>query len=572
MSSTTSTSKAPLFGLAPCVAVHTPPPPVVLGAKWRSLYPVSSSPFVQAEAQTTKNEHDPVPVPPYIDLAQGVPGHLPSRELLSRFASEEAKHQHHSYRGAPFELADALAIRMNDTYRGGGNQHDGIGTIKREDISITAGCNMASEAAFRMIAQPGGNEAVVLTTPYVSESGRRLYSTEMRQIDSLLILVSAQYFNHAMQLSALNIATAYLPCAAPDFYPDPQQFKDLLDQNRASNGALPVIKGIALVTPNNPTGSIYPPALLAEFARICRDEKIALILDETYREFLVHPHHHDEGSTPAPTTTVQPHPLFQDTLPHDTNSEWDWRSTLIHLYSFSKSFAIPGHRLGAIVCHPILKSIAPFPARPDDDNGSSQQQQHGPLTILLDNTLIAPPRYDTQLALAWALCDDEQIAFRRNVSLDLVKRYTILEQAFERPIDEEEYTTWNLSLTGSSSNNKSAKDLGWEIVSWGGHAPDSPRGGYFVFVRHPFNRVSPSASSLDVAKALSTLTGVGTLPEDFFSPPNKHHADPPTNHLRVSLANVKDNNDLAQVPVRMAILSRLWQSHGRAIFAIDSSH
>lgn len=153
--------RPPRFSLAPCVAVNTPPPPVVLGAKWRSMYPVAASPFKTAAAASTNAS-----VPPYVDVAQGVPSGLPSQELLDRFAREEAKQQHHSYRPAPAELADALALRINETYRGG--RQDGAGAVTKDDISITAGCNMASETAFRMIAQTGGQDAIVLTTPYVS--------------------------------------------------------------------------------------------------------------------------------------------------------------------------------------------------------------------------------------------------------------------------------------------------------------------------------------------------------------------------------------------------------------------
>lgn len=58
-----------------------------------------------------------------------------------------------------------------------------------------------------------------------------------------------------------------------------------------------------------------------------------MILDETYRDFV----------EPGP-----PHDLF---TPHDG---WDWRTTFVHLFSFSKSYRVPGHRLGAIVANPAL--------------------------------------------------------------------------------------------------------------------------------------------------------------------------------------------------------------------------
>jgi aspartate/methionine/tyrosine aminotransferase len=65
------------------------------------------------------------------------------------------------------------------------------------------------------------------------------------------------------------------------------------------------------------------------FFDLAREHGIALILDETYRDF-------DSRSGP-------PHALFQDP---------DWDDTLIHLYSFSKAYRLTGHRVGAMIASP----------------------------------------------------------------------------------------------------------------------------------------------------------------------------------------------------------------------------
>jgi aspartate/methionine/tyrosine aminotransferase len=85
-------------------------------------------------------------------------------------------------------------------------------------------------------------------------------------------------------------------------------------------------RAIVLVTPNNPTGVVCSPELIEAFFQLARDRGVALLVDETYRDFR--------------TTTAPPHALFGYT---------DWDDTLIHLYSFSKVFALPGYRVGAIV-------------------------------------------------------------------------------------------------------------------------------------------------------------------------------------------------------------------------------
>jgi aspartate aminotransferase len=61
------------------------------------------------------------------------------------------------------------------------------------------------------------------------------------------------------------------------FLPDPNQLADLLNQGDT-------IALIVLNSPNNPTGTVYPPALLEELASIIRrHEQICVLSDEVYR-------------------------------------------------------------------------------------------------------------------------------------------------------------------------------------------------------------------------------------------------------------------------------------------------
>lgn len=120
-----------------------------------------------------------------------------------------------------------------------------------------------------------------------------------------IILPTPWYFNHQMSLEQLGLSLVPLPCYAPDFLPSPKDCIDLIsDRTRA----------IVLVSPNNPTGAIYPRELISRFAVLAQAKNIALILDETYRDFVDGPPHH----------------LFAKT---------DWPAYLIHLFSFSKCVA-----------------------------------------------------------------------------------------------------------------------------------------------------------------------------------------------------------------------------------------
>ena len=122
--------------------------------------------------------------------------------------------------------------------------------IGPENVAITAGCNQAFFVAILALAKAG--DAVMLPTPW--------------------------YFNHKMALDMLGIEAVPLPCRAENgFVPDVEDARRLLTDR---------VRAIVLVTPNNPTGAVYPPATIAAFKALCAERGIALVLDETYRDFI----------------------------------------------------------------------------------------------------------------------------------------------------------------------------------------------------------------------------------------------------------------------------------------------
>ncbi len=167
--------------------------------------------------------------------------------------------------------------------------------IEAADVSITAGCNQAFCLAVMAMAAAG--DEVILPLPY--------------------------YFNHQMWLEMQGIVARHLPFRADrSGVPDPEEAAKLIG---------PRTRAIVLVTPNNPTGAIYPPAVIAQFFRLARSRGLALILDETYRDFLP-----------------------RDGAPHELFDEPDWRDTLVQLYSFSKVYCLTGYRVGSIITGPAL--------------------------------------------------------------------------------------------------------------------------------------------------------------------------------------------------------------------------
>ena len=162
--------------------------------------------------------------------------------------------------------------------------------IKPAHIQITSGCNQAFMAAMMAIVGPG--DRVLLTNPC--------------------------YFNHETTLGMSGVGVDYVDCHASDgFLPTVAGVDAMISDS---------VRALAVVTPNNPTGATYPDGLLQELFRLCKTRGIWMVVDETYRDFL-------------PLDVDAPHGLF---------AQPNWHDTLIGLYSFSKSFCIPGHRVGAI--------------------------------------------------------------------------------------------------------------------------------------------------------------------------------------------------------------------------------
>lgn len=221
---------------------------------------------------------------PLIDVSQAVPGYPPPPELTQWLAAQLAEPTTARYTeiaGLP-ELRRALADNVSQRYGG---------EVTADDVLITAGCNQAFCLSMLALAEAG--DEVLLALPY--------------------------YFNHRMWCRMQGLRTVHLP-----FRPDRGGIPDPED---AAARLTARTRAIVLISPNNPTGAVYPPEVIAAFAHLARERGIALVIDETYRDFM-------DGDAP-------PHPLFQRP---------DWRDTLVHLYSFSKVYCLTGYRVGAVVC------------------------------------------------------------------------------------------------------------------------------------------------------------------------------------------------------------------------------
>lgn len=165
------------------------------------------------------------------------------------------------------------------------------GALTEANVAITQGCNQAFCAALATLA--GQGDEVILPTPW--------------------------YFNHRMWLEMAGIRTVPLTCGT-GLVPEAEAAAALVTART---------RAIVLVSPNNPGGAEYPAETLAAFRDLARARGLALIVDETYRDF-----------------------DSRDGRPHDLFTDPDWGDVLIQLYSFSKAYRLTGHRVGALVASP----------------------------------------------------------------------------------------------------------------------------------------------------------------------------------------------------------------------------
>lgn len=219
---------------------------------------------------------------PLINISQAAPVDSPPlglRQALAEAALNDPNaHLYGPVLGLP-ALREEIATQWSATYGG---------QVGAEQVAITQGCNQAFCTVMATLA--GAGDEVILPTPW--------------------------YFNHKMWLDMSSVKTVALD-AGPTLIPSAEAAAALItDRTRA----------VVLVSPNNPGGVEYPAETLAAFRDLCRTRNLALIVDETYRDF--------------DSRSGAPHDLFQDP---------DWADTLIQLYSFSKAYRLTGHRVGAVV-------------------------------------------------------------------------------------------------------------------------------------------------------------------------------------------------------------------------------
>ena len=287
------------------------------------------------------------------------------------------------------------------------------GKVSKENVAVTSGCNQAFCASISSFTNE--NDEVIIPTPW--------------------------YFNHHMWLQMAGVKSIPLETDA-NMNPILEKAEALItDRTRA----------IVLVSPNNPSGAIYSNQLLQKFFDLCKSNQIRLIIDETYKDF--HPN------------ASQPHTLLE-------NNNWDQVLTI--LYSFSKTYRMTGHRIGALL---------------------TSKENLIEIEKALDTFTVCPPQLG-QYAANWGLNNLEAWAAERRT--EILQRAKHFSEKFQ-PLSA----------------------AGWSLRGCGA---------YFAFVEHPFEDESNILAPLILRDQ-----GILLMPGTMFYP---KHNPLGSRSFRIAFANI----------------------------------
>ena len=264
--------------------------------------------------------------PGTIPLGQGIVFYPPppqAIEGISEFLANPNNHRYQSIEGIP-PLLETIARKLKTD--------NGIEIADANRIVVTVGSNMGFVNALLAIADAG--DEVILQTPF--------------------------YFNHEMAIQMANCAVVTVPTDA----------NYQIDLARLEAAITPKTKAIVTISPNNPTGVVYPEATLRQVNALCRDRGIYHITDEAYEYF-----------------------TYDDAVHFSPGSIPDSESYTISLFSLSKSYGfaswrigymvIPAHLFTAVkkiqdtiaICAPVISQYAAWGAMQTGADYCRQQRQ-----------------------------------------------------------------------------------------------------------------------------------------------------------------------------------------------------
>jgi len=224
--------------------------------------------------------------PGTISVGQGVVGYTPppnSKEWIMRFWDHPSNHKYKLVHGIP-ELKEKIELKLQEE----NGIHLNETNNESYSLCVTAGGNMAFMNAILAITDSG--DEIILLAPY--------------------------YFNHEM---AVQIADAIPVSVYTDenYQPDIEQLEKSITKKT---------KAIVTVSPNNPSGAVYPEDTLRTINTMCQNRGVYHIHDEAYEYF-----------------------TYNDACHFSPGSIHGASRHTISLYSLSKAYGFASWRIGYMV-------------------------------------------------------------------------------------------------------------------------------------------------------------------------------------------------------------------------------
>ncbi len=140
-----------------------------------------------------------------------------------------------------------------------------------------------------------------------------------------IILLAPYYFNHEMALAMLNCRARVVPLDR-DYQIDIEAVRGAVNEKT---------RAVVTISPNNPSGAVYPRAALTAINALCRERGLYHIHDEAYEYFIYDgAEHFSPGSLPGAGEHT------------------------ISLYSLSKAYGFASWRIGYMVApEPMFEAI-----------------------------------------------------------------------------------------------------------------------------------------------------------------------------------------------------------------------
>lgn len=236
-----------------------------------------------------------VPLPGLINLGSGTPDFVPPPSVFDAMqqALSAGRVQYTAWTGIP-ELRAAIAQKLQT--------ENNLTVDPDSEIIVTSGAQEALMVTLMTLLDPGDN--VLTPSPHYDE-----YTRDAAILGGTLIPVPT----HIDSNFTIDVA-------------------DL------ESAITPQTKGLVIVTPNNPTGTVLPESTLTAIADLAIRRDLIVVSDEIYEYYVFDGHRH----------------VSMASLP-------GMRERTVTINSFSKSFGMTGLRLGYIAAPAALvEAMLPF--------------------------------------------------------------------------------------------------------------------------------------------------------------------------------------------------------------------